>query len=72
MSNTGLIINKKEIQMPESIKNIKSDEMKLNKDGSVQISDELLGAIAGGLNPEDQEDEGIVTINGNCGCEVEK
>ncbi|WP_299003228.1 hypothetical protein [uncultured Shewanella sp.] len=48
--------------MTDKLQNIKTDEIKLNEDGIVEISDELQEAIAGGIDPESLEDEG----NGIC------
>lgn len=55
--------------MSKKIENIESDEIKLNKDGEVELSEELQNAIAGGVSPEEGEEEDIVI---NFGCKVSK
>ncbi len=55
--------------MTKKFENIESDEIKLNKNGEVELSDELAGAVAGGFNPEEEEEE---IFDGNCGCTVIK
>jgi hypothetical protein len=51
--------------MTNKFENIESDDVKLNKDGELEVSEELAGAIAGGFNPEEEEDEDV-----NNGCTV--
>ncbi len=48
--------------MTDKFENIKSEEIKLNKDGEVELSPELAESVAGGFNPEEHESEG----NGGC------
>lgn len=54
--------------MTDKFENIESEEIKLNKNGEVELSDELANAVAGGFNPEEeQEDEGNgICANGSC------
>ncbi len=54
--------------MTDKFENIKSEEIKLNKNGVVELSDDLANAVAGGFNPEEeQEDEGNNgCVNGSC------
>ncbi len=51
--------------MSKKFKEIKSEEIKLNELGDVELSEELADAVAGGFSPEEEEDE--VT---NDGCTV--
>lgn len=51
--------------MSKKSERIKTEEIKLNSNGDLDISDELQDLITGGTNPEDTEEEGIV-INFNC------
>ncbi|WP_299493939.1 hypothetical protein [uncultured Shewanella sp.] len=53
--------------MTDKLKNIKENDIKLNEDGAVEISDELQDVIAGGVNPEAQEQEDECL---NIGCHV--
>ncbi|MBL4941338.1 MAG: hypothetical protein JKY81_06685 [Colwellia sp.] len=55
--------------MTDKFENIKSDEIKINKDGEIELSDELANAVSGGFDPEAEEDEGIITVN-NCDCKI--
>jgi len=54
--------------MSNKLENIKSEEIKLNKDGEVEIPEELqseIDDVAGGVSPEESEEE----TNINCyGC----
>ena len=52
--------------MTDKFENIENEEIKLNKNGDVELSDELANAVAGGFNPEEEEDECINV--GNCPC----
>ncbi len=55
--------------MTDKFENIESEEIKLNKNGEVELSDELANAVAGGFNPEEEEEEEEECINvGNCEC----
>ncbi|WP_042147894.1 MULTISPECIES: hypothetical protein [unclassified Pseudoalteromonas] len=61
--------------MTDKLENIKNEEIKLNKDGEIELSEELTNAIAGGFSPEDEnEDEAIngscPTLNGSCGKQL--
>lgn len=55
--------------MTNKFENVKAGDVKLNKDGNLELDESLqaqLGEIAGGVSPEESEDEGI-TINFGCG-----
>lgn len=45
-------------------------EIKLNKEGEVELSKELQDAVAGGVSPGDEEEEGIVVNVYQCACKV--
>lgn len=51
------------------IENIKSGDIKLDQEGNLQISADLLEEVSGGVSPEDMEDEAI-NIGCNTGCTV--
>lgn len=58
--------------MTDKFESINSEEIKLNNKGELELSEELMHAIAGGFTPEEGEEEGTnhscpSTINGNCG-----
>jgi hypothetical protein len=54
--------------MSGKYQDIQAGAMQLNADGSVELSDDLLDLIAGGVSPEEQaEDEASVS---NTGCTV--
>jgi len=58
--------------MTDKLENIKNDEIKLNKDGEVELSEELTNAIAGGFSPEEEDEELNVscpTVNVSCGAQ---
>ncbi len=46
--------------MTDKFKNIKSEEIKINKNGEVELSDDLANAVAGGFNPEAEDNEDII------------
>lgn len=52
--------------MKDKFDNIDSAEINVNKHGDVELSEELTNAIAGGFNPEEEENEGDT----NNGCKV--
>ncbi len=53
--------------MTDKFEKIQSEEIKLNKDGEVELSPELAEAVAGGFNPEEHEAEGNNgCVNGSC------
>ncbi len=58
--------------MSNKIGNIQTDEIKLNEDGTIELSEELQNAVAGGVSPEDTEEEGTNVGCINFGCKVEK
>ena len=43
--------------MTDKFENINGDEINLNVNGELEISDALQDAVAGGFNPEAEEDE---------------
>jgi hypothetical protein len=51
--------------MSDKFENIDSEEIQLNKDGELQISDALQDAVAGGFNPEEEDNE-APEINTKC------
>jgi hypothetical protein len=51
--------------MTDKFENIDSEEIQLSKDGELKISGELQDAVAGGFNPEAEEDE-VADINTKC------
>lgn len=51
--------------MTKKFENIKSQEIKLNELGEVELSEELANAVSGGFSPEEEEEEGV-TINFYC------
>lgn len=54
--------------MSDKYQNIQATAMQLGADGSVELSDDLLDLIAGGVSPEEEaEDETSVS---NTGCTV--
>lgn len=54
--------------MTEQYKNIKADDVTLAADGSVELTEKLQDLVAGGVSPEElQEDESTVA---NTGCTV--
>jgi hypothetical protein len=56
--------------MTNKLENIKNEEIKLNKDGEIELSEELSNAIAGGFSPEEEENEGnIKCTNISCGSQ---
>lgn len=61
--------------MTDKFENIKSEDIKLNKDGEVELSAELAEAVAGGFNPEEDESEATnngACANGVCGSEQQQ
>ncbi|MBU2971603.1 hypothetical protein KO527_19840 [Pseudoalteromonas sp. C2R02] len=52
--------------MTNKFENIESEEIKLNKNGEIELSPELADAVSGGFNPE-QEDEEAAAKNKICG-----
>lgn len=61
--------------MSNKFENIKSEEIKLNELGEIELSEELTDAVAGGFSPEEEDEEGNVgcgnTVNGSCGSKKE-
>ena len=58
--------------MSDNLKNIKSEEIKLNKDGEVEMPEELqsqVDDVAGGISPEESEEEGNNGCTNN-GCVI--
>lgn len=53
--------------MTNKLENIKAEEIKLNENGELELSEELQDIVSGGVSPEDAEEEGN---NGcvNIGC----
>lgn len=49
--------------MTDKFENINSEEIKLNKDGELELSAELANAVAGGFSPEEEEED-----EANVGC----
>lgn len=43
--------------MTDKFENIESEEIKLNKNGEVELSDELADAVAGGVDPEQGDED---------------
>ncbi len=56
--------------MTNKLENITADEIKLNEDGDLELSTELQAVIAGGISPEEAEEEVIIVTNKGCniGC----
>jgi len=54
--------------MTDKFENIESEDIKLNKNGEIELSDALAGAVAGGFNPEEEEETNIKcsTVNYKC------
>lgn len=52
--------------MSDKFENIESEEIKLNKNGEVELSADLADAVAGGFNPEEEESEYL----DNCDCKI--
>lgn len=59
--------------MTDKFENINADEIKLNANGELEISEALQDAVAGGFDPEAAEDEATeiknesdCTVNVNC------
>ena len=62
--------------MSNKFENIKSEEIKLNELGEIELSEELTDAVAGGFSPEEEDEEDINqgcgnTVNGSCGSQKE-
>jgi len=57
--------------MTDKFENIKNEEIKINENGEIELSKNLADAIAGGFNPEEEEDEGVLAdvCGNNCSCE---
>ncbi|PAJ75946.1 hypothetical protein CJF42_02680 [Pseudoalteromonas sp. NBT06-2] len=56
--------------MTDKFENIESEEIKVNENGEVELSEELSTAVSGGFDPEqDEESEGS---NGICGMGCEE
>lgn len=58
--------------MTNKLENIKAEEIKLNEHGELELSEDLLDAISGGVSPEEADEEDINqgcgnTVNGTCG-----
>lgn len=57
--------------MTNKLENITADEIKLNEDGDLELSNELQAVIAGGISPEEAEEEDVIINKGcNIGCQV--
>ncbi len=56
-------LSQKAIIMTDKFQNIESEEVKLNKDGEIELTSELAKAVSGRFNPEEDENE---THNFNC------
>ena len=57
--------------MTDKFENIDSEEIVLNANGELEISAELQDAVAGGFNPESEEEEmGVVDAEVNTKCTV--
>lgn len=61
--------------MTDKFENIESEEIKLNKNGEVELSDDLADAVAGGFDPEaddELEDTNVHCTVTNNGCRVQQ
>lgn len=48
------------------------NKLSLDENGEIKINDEFLDEVAGGSNPDDQDDECMFSCNnGNCNCQVD-
>ena len=55
--------------MTDKFENIESEEIKIKNNGEIELSDALTEAVAGGFDPEqDEEDEMKEISNGICGA----
>jgi len=52
--------------MSDIFENIQNDAIKLNNDGELELSDDLIKAIAGGVSSGEEED----MIGNNCDCDI--
>lgn len=54
--------------MTNKFENIKSEEIKLNENGDVELSPELAEVVAGGFSPEEEDSESGngLCANGSC------
>lgn len=52
--------------MSDKLANITAEEITLGKDGELELSVELLDAVAGGVSPEDTEEESNTGCNQGC------
>lgn len=60
--------------MSNKFQNIKSKHISLDQSGELQLSEELKDLIAGGISPEDTEEEanvGCKVSNSGCGRQVD-
>ncbi|MCS6237661.1 hypothetical protein G3495_21495 [Shewanella baltica] len=58
--------------MTTKFENIKSEDIKLNENGDVELSPELTEAVAGGFSPEEEENEGTNNcLNISCAAEMQ-
>lgn len=59
--------------MTNKLENITTEDIKLNENGELELSEDLQDAIAGGVGPEDVDEEGNSGCNTGCkntGCGV--
>lgn len=56
--------------MTSKFEHITADEIKLNEQGNLELSSEMQDVVAGGISPEEAEEEGIVT--NNCSVTINK
>lgn len=52
--------------MTDKLENIKNEEIKMNKNGEIELSDELANAVAGGFSADGEEAEFL----DNCNCKI--